>query len=341
MTHVACPGCGLPREADLVGRVPCPVCADADPTPEPVAARAPVVPYDPTRGLPADVSELERTPAPRRSWSPVPLLFFVGIFAGGLALWGWQSSADLGSPPSDAPPPAVAATTPAAAPSPKPVPPKLVPPPKPPEVAPMPRVYVAVAPMPHTPFRPPPARVTTVDHPNAEYTPQVPPGATVTLKGKAKVLRVPTLERGATLDASQLEVETVYVGRVDGGSKLKLGAVKGRVTFQSKIDGRSTVEVSAPTGTVVFAVPTSPGKDGSRIAGGSEVRVTARFATFSGQIAGRDTLVVVTVTRGGAMGFAEMDGPCRLEYRKADRGDPDPSVVKGKVGAGAQVAKVD
>lgn len=334
MTHVACPGCGLPREAELVGRVPCPVCA-VDPPP-PVAARVPMsVPHDPTRGLPADVSELERTPAPRRSWSPVPLLFLVGVVAGGLALWGWQSTADrVETPPTH--PLALPAVAAAVAPT-----LRVVPPPRPPEVAPMPRVYVAIAPMPHTPLRPPPARVTSVNHPDAEYTPQVPPGATVTLKGKAKVLRVPPLERGATLDASQLEVESVFVGRVDGGSRLKLGSVKGRVTFQAKVDGRSTVEVSAPTGTVTFAVPTSPGKDGSRIAGGSEVRVTARFATFSGQIAGRDTLVIVTVTRGGALGFAEMDGPCRLEYRKADRGDPDPSVVRGKVGAASQVARVE
>jgi len=262
-------------------------------------------------------------------------LFIAGIFAGALTLWGWQS---LNAPPESPPaPPEVAASSP----TPVAVAPKPVPPPKPVEVAPMPRVYVAIAPMPHTPFRPPPARVTMVDHPNAVYTPQVPPGATVTLKGKAKELRIPPLERGATLDVSELEVEHVYVGRVESGSRLKIGPVKGVVTFQKKIDGRSTVEVNAPSGIVRFAVPTSSKEEGSRIAGGSEVRVTARFTTFSGQISGRDTLVRVTVTRGGAVGFSEMDGPCRLEYRKADRGDSDPSVVKGKMSAASQLARVD
>jgi hypothetical protein len=337
MNSVPCPGCGLPREAELVGRVACPVCADADPTPPVESRRAPAQAYDPTRGLPTDVSELNRVKpaAPRRSWSPVPLLFVAGLAAGALGLWGWQSFTPSPDSPT-APEVAVVLPQPAPSPSPKPVPSKPL------EVAPMPRMYVAVAPMPHSPFRPPPPpRVTRVDHPNAVYTPQVPPGATVTLKGKAKELRVPPLERGATLDATELEVESVFVGRVESGSKLKIGAVKGVVTFQKKIDGGSTVEVNAPKGTVRFAVPTSSREDGSRIAGGSVVRVTARFTTFLGQIAGRDTLVAVTVTRGGALGFVEMDGPCRLEYRKADREDPDPTVAKGKVAAAARLARVE
>ena len=42
------------------------------------------------------------------------------------------------------------------------------------------------------------------------------------------------------------------VGKIDGGSKLRLGPVKSQVWFKSKIDGKSTVEVSAlPRGVLV------------------------------------------------------------------------------------------
>ena len=100
-------------------------------------------------------------------------------------------------------------------------------------------------------------------------------------------------------------------------------------------------EVAAPAGTVVFEVPTSARKDGSKIDGGSVVRVTAKFAVFHGKILGRDTRVSVTVTRGGAVGFAEIDGPSRLEYRKAADADPEPRLSRGKIGNGSTVERVD
>jgi uncharacterized Zn finger protein (UPF0148 family) len=340
MNSVPCPGCGLPRQADQVGVVPCPVCADDERAKAPEGSHPPLAQesHDPTRGLPADVSELTKTTSPRKPLPLAPLMFAAGVAVGVCAVLGWQAFRAARE--------TAAAKSPVAAVTKEPIairPPdaKPAPAPKPLAVAPPPRVYVAIAPIPHTPFRPPPARITQVDHPNAEYTPQVPPGATVTLKGRAKILRVPTLERGAALDTTQLEVETVFVGKIDGGSKLRIGSVKHRVTFQAKIDGRSTVEVVAPTGTVWFAVATSPGKDGSRIAGGSEVRITANVARFDGQIGGLDTLVSVTLTRGGSLGFAEIDGPCRLEYRKASPTDPDPTVSAGKVSAASKLARVD
>ena len=53
------------------------------------------------------------------------------------------------------------------------------------------------------------------------------------------------------------------------------------------------------------------------------------------------TVVTVTVTRGGSVGFVEIDGPARFEYRKAAPTDPDPVLSRGKVGATATVSRVD
>src|SRR5438034_529358 len=55
MSTVACPGCGMPRAAELIGETPCPVCGEIPPIaeelePEPVAPSAP----SPEPALPAD-----------------------------------------------------------------------------------------------------------------------------------------------------------------------------------------------------------------------------------------------------------------------------------------------
>ena len=142
------------------------------------------------------------------------------------------------------------------------------------------------------------------------------------------------------LDASELEVEDVIVfGKIDGGSRLRIGAVKKRVTFQAKIDGRSTVEVIAPTAIVMFL--DTKGREVTGIAGGSVVRVTAHVMSFLGHIRGADTVVTVTVARGGSVGFVEIDGAARFEYRKAAPADPDPVLSRGKVGAAATVSRVE
>ena len=271
MNSAPCPGCGLPRQAEQVGVVPCPVCeyGACDPAPDVVAPAPPSL--DPTREL---------ATAPRKPMSVTPLAFAAGVVVGVLAVLGWQAYSTARE--SVATTNTLTATTEERKAEPALPPPPV--PPKPLEVAPPPpRIYVAVAPPPHLPFRPPPARVTQVDHPNAEYTPLVRPGATVTLKGRAKRLKVPALEAGAVLDASELEVEDVIVfGKIDGGSRLRIGSVHKRVTFQAKIDGRSTVEVVAPTAMVMFL--DVKGRDVTGIAGGSVVRVTAHFTSFLGGV---------------------------------------------------------
>jgi hypothetical protein len=101
------------------------------------------------------------------------------------------------------------------------------------------------------------------------------------------------------------------------------------------------VLVRAPGGKVLFEMPTDGAADGSKIDGGSAVDVTAREVAFHGRIAGAGTKVAATLTAGGALAFAEVDGPARLEYGKADPDDIDPDVVRGRVGPAAVVRKVD
>jgi hypothetical protein len=201
---------------------------------------------------------------------------------------------------------------------------------------------VQPAPIPPNPFRPAAPLAMRLDNPDGETTPVIKPGGNMILRGRVKVLRVPGLESGAVLDASELEAEEVVVaGRIDGGSRLWVKAANGRVTFLAKIDNRATVDVQAPGGTVTFAHPTTPGRDGSKIDGGAVAEVTAKVVEFHGRITGDGTRVIATLTAGGRLAFAEIDGLSRLEYRKFDPDGPDPEVVKGSVRPPAVVTRVE
>jgi hypothetical protein len=197
-------------------------------------------------------------------------------------------------------------------------------------------------PIPPNPFRPAAPLAMRLDNPDGESTPMIKPGGNMVLRGRVKVLRVPGLESGAVLDASELEAEEVIVaGKIDGGSRLWVKAPNGRVTFLGRIDGRATVDVQAPGGMVTFANPTTVARDGSKIDGGAVAEVTAKVVEFHGRITGDGTRVVATLTAGGRLAFAEIDGLARLEYRKADPDDPDPSVIRGTVRAPAVVTRAD
>jgi hypothetical protein len=157
-----------------------------------------------------------------------------------------------------------------------------------------------------------------------------------------KVLRISGLEAGAFLDCSELEASEVeVVGKIDGGSRLSVRATGGRVTFRAKVDGKSRVDIHAPGGTVGFEGSTNPTREGAKIEGGSTVSVLARAIRFHDQIGGIKTRVAVTLTAGGSLSFAAIDGPSRLEFTKADPDDPEPVVSRGKVGAPAVVARVE
>ena len=92
---------------------------------------------------------------------------------------------------------------------------------------------------------------------------------------------------------------------------------------------------------MTFETPTGMGRDGSKIDGGSEVDIHAKAVGFRGLIAGAKTKVNVTLSAGGTLAFAEIDGTARLEYGKLDPDDAEPQISKGRIGAAAVVKKVE
>jgi hypothetical protein len=182
-----------------------------------------------------------------------------------------------------------------------------------------------------------------LDRPEGEYRVGSLNGAnTLRLSGKVKTLKVALVGGRSTLDASALEAREIYVaGRIDGGSTVKLHAPKGRIEFRSKVDGGSRLEIDAPDGTVVFTEPAPADPEAPKIDGGSHVAITARVADFRGDIGGKRTRVVVTLTKGGVLSFRDVAGSVRLEYRKANPRDPDPRVLGGMIHGVARVQKID
>lgn len=353
MAMIACPGCGLPREDDRAGVVPCPVCV-ATPAPEPIAAPTTnAAPPDPIAGLPADVSQME-APAARASgrWIlPVAIAsaFLLGIASGmgGLLAWqgGWKGVAE-NTPPGltddsvrDQP-----ARLPLA-------------------VAPWPRLQnislsslTTRATQTESGFRPKsvirvlpdPAAVARkliipLNQPDAAYTIPRPvePGEHVILRGKVRMLRVNGLGPGAVVDASALEAGSIYVGgTIEGGSILRLRCPDGVVEVPAAVRGPSRLEIDAPGSSVRFLHPSTADQPGSRIDGGAIVLITARSVDLRGDVAGADTSVRVTLTRNGSLKVAAVRGAAAVEYCSENRLVPEPAANAAVVEPGATFRKI-
>jgi hypothetical protein len=294
MPTTPCLTCGLPRAVDLVGVVPCPICG-ADGLP-PVAEEIPDTP--PTVAVVISSPEPPR-PVPGGSYFVIGLSLglLIGAAAGAGGVLGWQSRP---VPPTE---PEVTAAPASIDPPPLPPPPSpKTPDPLPPTVDPLPSF-----PQPKekpNPFRPtgPPSLV--LDNPDGETRPVVRPGGHLVLTGKVKRLVIPGLLAGAVLDASRLEAgDVVVAGPIDGGSRIVVCAPGGVVRFRGRVDGESVVEV------------------------------TARSVAFDEAISGAGTRVRVTLTSGGELAFSTVTGGSRLEYRKANPGDPVPKLTAGLVTA--------
>jgi hypothetical protein len=186
--------------------------------------------------------------------------------------------------------------------------------------------------------------VPPVDMPDGEYAVGSLNGATtIKLKGKCKTLTVGLVDGASTLDASGLTAkEIIFTDKIDGRSTVKLNAPNGSVDFRKKVDGQSTLEVVAAGGTVTFSHPGGFLKEGSKIDGKSKVRITAKVVDFKAKIdGGPETHVLVTLTAGGTLRFKEINGKCRLHYRKADAKDPDPSIEAGTIDGQAELKNVE
>lgn len=375
MSLVPCPGCGLPRAAEQVTTSTCPVCATVGVITSAMEAARPAPPPspDPTAGLPADASELNRVArvaSTQAGWIGWVVVFVFGALTGAGGLLGWQTltrprgsemvgqhSAGPAGPvfapppapgppdvtrPGDAPPPSSAVPAPSSADPPAPSVPR--PDPSPPRPAPSPAPAPAIAPPPDPPpVAPPPlgaapTKVVELNQPQAVYVAApLRRGEQVQLRGKVKTLRVLGVENGSQLDASRLETEAVFIGgKVSGRSVLRVHTAAGSVQVAAPIADHATVVIHAPRGTVRFAPPeSSPAVDG-----GSSVEVTARGVDLQGEVNGVETRVRVHLPDDGFLRFAALRGLATLEYRSAGP-DGRPEVVAGSIAPTASFRRVE
>ncbi len=331
-----CPRCSYPVDSDERDRRTCPACG---------ASLRDLVPFQPA---------VRRTaPSPARrfgSWW-LAALAFLASFAAGIGLMhppptppespseGSLIAAGAAMHPREA-------EKPPAPPAEPPMPPRKPAEPKAPPRREAPRKEPN--PPPVAPRLPPPPEVLTGDdrrlhRPDGEYRlGSLTAGTTLRLSGKVKTLTIARVGNRSTLDASALEAQEVFfTDRIDGASTVKLRAPQGRIDFRSRVDGGSRLEIDAPGGTVVFREPPPSDPEDMRIDGGSHVAVTARVADFRGDIGGKSTRILVTLTRGGILSFRDLAGSVCLQYRKADRRDPDPRVLGGMIHGVATVQQID
>jgi hypothetical protein len=359
---------------DQIGVVPCPVCAivPEERTGGASSPPAKTAPPDPVAGLPADVSELEARDAsgrlrsqlaePRsrlanRAWVAAAVAFAIGIAVGAGSLLAWQATRPVAqSQPRPEPGPVEVAQAarlvevapmprepraaePASEPKPEPLPETK------PEPKPEPKADAKAEPK-VAPQAPPLARVVVLDinQPDATYT--VPSTARrkehVILRGKVRMLRLNGLSQGAVLDASGLEVGSIYVsGKIDGESVLKLNAPDSVIAFAAGVTGKSRVEIHAPGGEVRFTQATTEKKPGSSIDGGSVVTITARGVYLHGDVGDADTKVNVTLTRRGSLWVAAVRGTAAVLYKADDPKAPEPTAKAEIVAPTATFKKVD
>ncbi len=185
--------------------------------------------------------------------------------------------------------------------------------------------------------------VLELNQPNGEF--KLPPlnqGRTLKITGQIKTLRLSSINDGATLDATGLRVETILMdGGVNGRSTVKLAAPKGRVHLRGSINGESTVSIDAPDGVVILSGPTGSSKDVDIVNGESKLKIVTRELELQGVINGTKTRLDVTFTKQGRLTYHLLQGQSRVDYRRADAGDPQPIVAAGKLRAGAKVQAVD
>lgn len=154
----------------------------------------------------------------------------------------------------------------------------------------------------------------------------------LTLTGRVKVLKLNSINGDAQVDASGLEAEEIILdGDVNGNCRVRLNSRNGKVTIRGAFVGSSTLAVTAPGGTVTVA-------EGGRIGGGTTVTLTAKKVEAIGAI-NEGAKVNVTLTSGGAIRIATMDGGAIVTYRRSGAGDPQPKVETGQLRGGTRVVE--
>ncbi len=343
MSLIPCPTCGMPRTAEDVASLECPICGHRELPPTNPAPPDPV-------STPATRTRSRTFPIVLAGLGGVAIMAVLGTVAA--VLQNLPKPDQLSAPLTVEPPPPAILVATIPTPSPSPSVTVVVPEPAPaprfvPELAPLPREFVAVlevAPRPRGLLGPlVDPRVIAIDRPNGVY--ELPPlrnRAKVQLVGRVDRLIVRGVEDGAALDALDLKArEVVIAGKVDGGSTARVRTTNGAIFFQAKVDGASEVVAEAPEGTVTF-LSESPGA-GPTIDGGAQVTVAARLVVI-GAVTGADTRVDVTLhptTKAPSfLRVGMIDGPSMVRYRNVAGSKGKPNVLPGELRGGA-VLKYD
>lgn len=153
----------------------------------------------------------------------------------------------------------------------------------------------------------------------------------ITLTGRVNVLRIGSINGAAVIDASELAANEVVVsGDLNGTSTVKLNAPGGKITLGGLVIGQSHLVASAAGGDVGLVA-----KSG-RFGGSAQVAITARRVVIDGLV-NEGVQVGVTLTSGGYLRVAVMDGGARLTGKKAAATEPEPKIETGELRNGTKI----
>ena len=155
-------------------------------------------------------------------------------------------------------------------------------------------------------------------------------GSTVLL-GKAGKLRLRDVNDHSTVDGPELGAKEIEIaGAINGGSSLKLHAPAGGVQFLGDVNDGARIDIAAPDGKVRFHAPLN---------NVARLQIIAKSVELDKAVNGSKSEIDVTLTKPGFLQFSRLNGTVRLQYRKADAGDPEPRIDAGMVGAGRIFAR--
>jgi hypothetical protein len=329
MALIACTSCGLPRTAADAEASPCPACGWRLGDPEPVEEMR----VEPAPAAPA--AEPLRCEGLSRPGIAVAAAIVFAAVAGVLAVGSWPDEArpiTVMEPAPDYDPGLLELLAPA---PPPPSSPQLAIAPPPREVEPEEVGPTVILPVP-VPVVHGPA-VIRMEDANATFElSRLAAKNQVKLVGQARLLRIGGLDEGATLDATELSVRTVYVnGHVDRGSTLMIRSKGTKVNFRGKVDGGSRVVLDIRGGQATFSTL----KSGGGVGGGSRVSIVAKTVNLNGSIRGPGTSVEITLTPPARLEYTAVADRAKLHYRLEHRADPLPRITRGSIAPGAIVVE--
>lgn len=339
-----CPGCGIPRLLQVIGRSPCPLCADTAPL---HSVGSPPIPSPPQpQSNSPNTPALPSVDPSARSTRATPTLalfsaFALGTLTGGLAAsagfvaWSHlqslppaESAPEFRSPIADqlkqdsSPPPSL--------PTPSEPISQAVPPtwenaatsgPKPDQLPPDRPVLPADHPPPPAAPNPLEAIVLHLDQPDATFTlPEewLRPGQKVVLHGRVRELRLSGLPPRFQLDAARLAARSVSItGPPLEKVRLHLYAPEGAVACRTAVGSGTHLRIEAPGGTVRFGSANPWRSQSGDIGPEADVTILARQVQADVAVRGARTTVRIDCTPPARLHFQAIRQGAVVEYRHA------------------------